>query len=225
MLGVLTGCCAQSVHCSYLLKNSYEIPRMPGYRPLMLPSQQTRSAGAVPLVLVVLAAEVLLLTLALLQRHHVVLLGVAPAPSACVIQTTVVKLLATTGQAIPPTLKVVRALLPGATELGKPLPFIVMRVPPAKLPVLGLTESTCAYTWNMRGAGLADVAVMKASLLRASPPAKRPSKLTVTLESPATPTPIWGSPCSGKWSHTVRLVEVWVRNHTPPCVAAAALPS
>lgn len=202
---------------------------MPGYNPLMLPSQHTGSAGALLLVLVPLTAE--LLPLALFQRHQVVFMGAALGlSSTCVMQVMVLKLLKMTGQAMPPTFRAVMALFPAAAELGNPLPLIVTTVPPTKLPVLGLTESTCAYTWNMRGAGLAGVAVMKARLLRASPPAKRPSKLTVTFASPATPTPIWGSPCSSKRpgtqrSNTARHVDCGILQLTfPPvgCCGACA---
>jgi hypothetical protein len=117
----------------------------------MLPFQQ-----AAPSVLFVAVMAVLLLPsgvgaaelfVLLFQRHQslpllLLLLGSMFAVSACVMQVTVLKLLLTTWQAIPPTRSAVTALLPGKAEFGKPLPLTVTRVPPARLPVLGLTEST-----------------------------------------------------------------------------------
>lgn len=136
---------------------------MPGFTPLIDPSQHTGLLPPAPRVVLALvalmdvsllvvlacpAAMLLTVALALLfQRHHAPVLVVAVLlPSACVLHMMVVKLLLTTLQAMPPTLSAVMALLPAAAvrELGKPLPLIVTRVPPAKLPVLGLTESTCA---------------------------------------------------------------------------------
>lgn len=123
----------------------------------MLPSQQT--APAVLFALVAFMAVLLLpsgvgaaeLSVLVFQRHQslplllLLLISSIPTTSACVRQVVVLKLLLTTWQAIPPTRSAVTALLPGKAELGKPLPLMVTRVPPARLPVLGLTESTCAY--------------------------------------------------------------------------------
>lgn len=117
---------------------------------MMLPFQQT--APSVLFALVAFMAVLLLpfgadaaeLFKLLFQRHHSLPLASILTVSAVVMQVTVLKLLLTTWQAMPPT-RAVTTLLPGMAELGKPLPFMVTRVPPARLPVLGLTESTCAY--------------------------------------------------------------------------------
>jgi hypothetical protein len=82
----------------------------------------------------------------------------------------------------------------GSCRAGKASALDCDQGPPARLPVLGPTESTCAYTWIMRGC-LPGAAVMNARLLRASPPVSRPSKLTVRFMSPATPAPTCGSRC------------------------------
>lgn len=130
--------------------------------------------------------------LLLFQRHQELCEG-TPADWTSVKHVMLLKLLLTTLQGMLPTVSPVMTLFPAAAELGKPLPVIVTRVPPARLPVLGLTVSTCAYTWNCLG-GRPGAAVMKVHLFSARPPAKRPSNDTDTFTSPATPTPIWGSP-------------------------------